>query len=122
MNTKTNTQQLDVTTPTLGKGSSDGDDILRANDVARDLLRDAMRAMHALFPKSCDYQETGDGTLVYEAAEREHLARVATLKRIYDELTAVYISVTAQLEAQEEERRIEMTVGHGADCDCGDCK
>jgi hypothetical protein len=112
---------INVTTPALGKGSSDGEAIINANDVARDAILDAIRAIRLAKPKRRDYY-VGNPPHGFDSAEREHISRVESLQHVFDELTVIVESVRARLDAEETQRRIEDTPGRGPTCDCADCK
>ena len=89
--------------PTIHLNGTSGEDLLDQYAAAAEVVRKAIDAVCAAGPNARDYYVQGpDASL---AVQREHEARVATLKRVRDDLAAIAEGIQDQIDAKEASRR-----------------
>jgi hypothetical protein len=92
-----------VLIPTVHMNGTAGEELRDQYAAAAEALRKALDAVCDAGPNARDYYVQGpDASL---AAQREHEARVKTLKTMRDELAAIMEGVQDQLDAKEAARR-----------------
>ncbi len=89
--------------PTVHLNGTAGEDLLDQYGSAIEAVREAIDAVCDTGPNARDYYVQGPDAGL--AAQREHKARVAALKRVRDELTAIAEGVQDQIDAREASRR-----------------
>ena len=89
--------------PTVHLNGSSADVLLDQNKAALEVVREAIDAICAAGPNARDYYVQGHDAAL--AAQREHEARVKTLKGVRDELAAIVEGVQDQIDARDAARR-----------------
>ena len=89
--------------PTVHLNGSAGEVLRDQYAAAADAMRKAIYAVCDAGPNARDYYVQGSDAAL--AAQREHEARIASLKRVRDELAAIAEGVQDQLDARDASRR-----------------
>jgi len=89
--------------PSIHLNGSSGEVLLDQNKGALEAVRKAIDAICDAGPNARDYYVQGPDAGL--AAQREHEARVAALKRVRDDLAAIMESVQDQIDARDAARR-----------------
>lgn len=89
--------------PTVHLNGSAGETLLSQNTNALEAVRKAIDALCDAGPNSRDYYVQGPDAGL--AAQREHESRVASLKRVRDELAAIVDGIQDQLDARDAARK-----------------
>lgn len=89
--------------PTVHLNGTTGEVLVDQYTVAAQAVQKAIDAVCDAGPNSRDYYVQGpDASL---AAQREHEARVAALKRVRDEMAAIAEAIQDQIDARDAARR-----------------
>ena len=97
-----------LTTPTVHLNGTSVTDLLDGYRAAVEALDAALHALQVTAPHGRDYYvqpSTKDGRPALVAAQDEHLARVARLEDVRDELLALWVAVDAQEQERTARRR-----------------
>lgn len=89
--------------PTVHLNGTAGEVLRDQYTAAAEAVRKAIDAVCNAGPNARDYYVQGTDAAL--AAQREHEARIATLKRVRDELAAIAEGVQDQIDAKEASRR-----------------
>lgn len=89
--------------PTVHMNGTTGEVLLDQYIVAAEAVRKALDALCDTGPNARDYYVQGPDAPL--AAQREHEARVASLKRVRDDLAAIAEGIQDQLDARDAARR-----------------
>ena len=89
--------------PTVHMNGTAGEVLRDQYAAAADAVRKAIDAVCDAGPNARDYYVQGPDTSL--AAQREHEARVATLKRVRDDLTAITENIQDQIDVRDAARR-----------------
>ena len=89
--------------PTVHMNGTAGEALLDQYTAAAEAVRKAIDALCNAGPNARDYYVQGSDAAL--AAQREHEARLASLKRVRDELAAIAEGVQDQIDAKEASRR-----------------
>jgi hypothetical protein len=89
--------------PTVHLNGTAGEVLRDQHTTAAEAVRKAIDALCNAGPNARDYYVQGPDAGL--AAQREHEARIATLKRVRDELAAIAEGIQDQIDAKEASRR-----------------
>ena len=89
--------------PTIHLNGTSGEDLLDQYASAVEAVREAIDAVCDAGPNARDYYVQGPDAAL--AAQREHEARVASIKRVRDDLAAIVEGIQDQIDAKEASRR-----------------
>lgn len=89
--------------PTIHLNGTAGAALLDQYTAAAEAMRKAIDALCDAGPNARDYYVQGPDVAL--AAQREHEARLASLKLVRNELAAIAEGVQDQIDAKEESRR-----------------
>ena len=89
--------------PTVHLNGSSGEVLLDQYTTAAESVRQAIDKLCDAGPNARDYYVQGSDAA--QAAQREHEARLAALKRVRDELAAIAEGIQDQIDAKEASRR-----------------
>ena len=89
--------------PTVHMNGTAGDVLCDQFTAAADAVRKAIDAVCDAGPNARDYYVQGPDAAL--AAQREHEERIASLKRVRDELAAIAEGVQDQLDLRDASRR-----------------
>ena len=89
--------------PTIHLNGTSGEDLLDQYASAVEAVREAIDAVCDAGPNARDYYVQGPDAAL--AAQREHEARVASIKRVRDDLAAIVEGIQDQIDAKEAARR-----------------
>jgi hypothetical protein len=92
-----------VLIPTVHLNGSSGEVLLDQYTTAAEAIRKALDAVCNSGPNARDYYVQGPDAAL--AAQREHEARLASLKRVRDELAAIAEGIQDQLDTRDAARR-----------------
>ena len=90
-------------TPTVHMNGTAGEVLRNQYTTAADAVRKAIDAVCDAGPNARDYYVQGPDAAL--TAQREHEARVKTLKTVRDELAAIAEGIQDQIDAKEAARR-----------------
>jgi hypothetical protein len=88
-----------VLIPTVHRNGTAGEVLLDQYTAASEAVRKAIDAVFAADPNARDYYVQGIDAA--RTAEREHEARIKTLKTVRDELAAIAEGIQDQIDAKE---------------------
>ena len=88
--------------PTVHLNGSSGEVLLDQYTTAAESVRQAIDKLCDAGPNARDYYVQGSDAA--QAAQREHEARLAALKRVRDELAAIAEGIQDQIDAKEASR------------------
>ena len=89
--------------PTVHTNGTAGEALLDQYTAAAEATRKAIDALCDAGPNARDYYVQGPDAAL--AAQRAHEARLASLKRVRDELAAIAEGIQDQIDAKEASRR-----------------
>lgn len=89
--------------PTVHLNGSSGEVLLDQYTAAAESVRQAIGKLCDAGPNARDYYVQGSDAAL--AAQREHEARLAALKRVRNELAAIADGIQDQIDAKEASRR-----------------
>ena len=89
--------------PTVHLNGTSGEDLLDQYAGAAEAVREALDAVCDAGPNARDYYVQGPDAAL--TAQREHEARVASIKRVRDDLAAIVDGIQAQIDATKASRR-----------------
>ena len=89
--------------PTVHMNGTAGEVLLDQYTAAAEAVRKAIDALCDAGPNARDYYVQGPDAAL--AAQREHEARLASLKRVRNELAAIVEGIQDQIDAKEASRR-----------------
>jgi len=92
-----------VLIPTVHMNGTAGEDLLDQYAGAVEAMREALDAVCEAGPNARDYYVQGPDAAL--AAQREHEVRVASLKRVRNDLAAIVEGIQDQIDAKETSRR-----------------
>lgn len=82
---------MKITAPIIHRGGSGQPHLIEAYEKANRALRDAMTALRECAPNGRDYYPLPEGSL--RQAEREHEARMASLRGVLNEVDTLHACV-----------------------------
>jgi hypothetical protein len=82
-------------TPTIHLNGTSRDELVRQYTAALDAIFAAIEAVNAMAPNGRDYYPQGDDA--YSTARREHIARMAKLSDLYEEVSELAVHVAQPL-------------------------
>ena len=89
--------------PTIHLNGTSGEDLLDQYAGAVEAVREALDAVCDAGPNARDYYVQGPDAAL--AAQREHEARVASIKRVRDDLAAIVEGIQNQIDATATARK-----------------